>query len=151
MTDLRKLLDEATPGPWGACKGGKCSCGIVWSKPHDHPVASAQNTPWGDEVYTADPTEDDPTNVRRDFMDYGSFPVSEFHANARLIALAPDLAAALLKAEKVLEPLDDVAQSRAADAPEWRDHDTVSVSINIGDLRRARATLTEIRKLTGAK
>lgn len=135
MSDLRKLLDEATPGPWGACKDGKCSCGIVWSKPHDHPVASAQNTPWGDEVYTADPTEDDPTNVRRDFMDYGSFPVSEFHANARLIALAPDLAAALLKAEEALDDAIRIAARNEAGP----------------DLDAARATLTEIRKLTGAK
>lgn len=146
MSDLRKLLDEATPGPWGACKGGKCSCGIVWSKPHDHPVASAQNTPWGDEVYTADPTEDDPTNVRRDFMDYGSFPVSEFHANARLIALAPDLAAALLKAEEALAMLVD--RDLNYDGPKLC-IPCQSHSHAIGTASKARATLTEIRKLTG--
>ena len=131
MSDLRKLLDEATPGSWEITDreitkhGGAYDLisGLIW----DNFARVA---------------------VRFEY-DYADNPAGV--ANARLIALAPDLAAALLKAEKVLEPLDDVAQSRAADAPEWRDHDTVSVSINIGDLRRARATLTEIRKLTGAK
>ena len=127
MSDLRKLLDEATPGPW-AVKRDKRTWGWV--------------DVVGPSFSVGGPTRATNLSVADE---------AKRLTDARLIALAPDLAAALLKAEKVLEPLDDVAQSRAADAPEWRDHDTVSVSINIGDLRRARATLTEIRKLTGAK
>ena len=42
---------------------------------------------------------------------------------------------------KALEVLGDYAKDRAADAPEWRDHDTVSIPINIGDLRKATAAL----------
>ena len=131
MSDLRKLLDECTVGPWE----------ITDRKITKHGGAYdfISGFKWGKFARVV---------VRFDY-DYADNPAGV--ANARLIALAPDLAAALLKAEEALEPLDDVAQSRAADAPEWRDHDTVSVSINIGDLRRARATLTEIRKLTGAK
>lgn len=135
MSDLRKLLDEATPGPW-VMETVKTSCGTCHKiGPFPRPNYASKKEGWAC-VY-----DDYPPGI-------GS---KDLLANARLIAIAPDLAAALLKAEEALEPLDDVAQSRAADAPEWRDHDTVSVSINIGDLRRARATLTEIRKLTGAK
>jgi hypothetical protein len=56
-------------------------------------------------------------------------------ANARLIALAPDLAAALLKAEEALDDAIRIAARNEAGP----------------DLDAARATLTEIRKLTGAK
>lgn len=99
--DLQKLLDEATPGPWKSCNDGKCSCGQVWSLPGDHPVASATKTPWGDKWYEAAPTADDQTAVDVKFHEYGSFPESQFHANARLIALAPDLARRVIAAEKL--------------------------------------------------
>lgn len=59
-------------------------------------------------------------------------------ANARLIAAAPDLYAAL-------EPLDAVATDRAVNAPEWRNKDTVGVSLTIGELRAIRAALAKAR------
>ena len=65
----------------------------------------------------------------------------EWEANARLIAAAPDLLEALA-------PFADQARHHAADAPEWRDSDTVSAVISIGDLRRARAA---IARATGEK
>lgn len=40
---------------------------------------------------------------------------------------------------EALEPLADYAVDRIADAPEWADNDTVSIVVEIGDLRRARA------------
>jgi len=76
---------------------------MIWSVPHDHPVASATETPWGDEFYVAAPTADDPTATMREFMAYGAFPESEFHANAKLIAMAPDLAAEVLRLRAALE------------------------------------------------
>ena len=62
-------------------------------------------------------------------------------ANARLIAAAPDLLEALA-------PFAEQAQHHASDAPEWRDSDTVSAVISIGDLRRAHAA---IARATGEK
>ena len=68
-----------TPGPWSACgqdRGG-CSCGQVWSRAVDQPVAKA-NTIWGDDLEHP----------------YGEIPFAEMVANARLIAAAPELLAA---------------------------------------------------------
>jgi len=38
---------------------------------------------------------------------------------------------------EALRPFADAARHHAADAPEWRDTDTVSVMLTIGDLRAA--------------
>ena len=62
----------------------------------------------------------------------------EMEANAHLIAAAPDL-------YEALAPLYAVAIDRAVDAPEWRDKDTVSVLISIGELRAIRAALAKAR------
>jgi hypothetical protein len=98
MSDLRKLLDEATPGPWIE----------RWDED-------------GGAFVTGN------NYVRAHMVG----PESDRRANARLIALAPDLAAALLKTEEALERL---------------------AKLSNGDSNMiARATLTEIRKLTGAK
>ena len=59
-------------------------------------------------------------------------------ADARLIAAAPDLLEAL-------EPFDDAARDRAADASEWKDGDTVAVWVTIGDLRKARAAIARAK------
>jgi len=63
---------------------------------------------------------------------------AELTANAHLLAAAPDLYAAL-------EPLDAVATDRAVNAPEWRNKDTVGVSLTIGELRAIRAALAKAR------
>jgi hypothetical protein len=142
MTDLREILAAATQGPWAACKEGACSCGIIWSIPHDHPVATAQETPWGDFDYVAAPTEEDPEAVERRFLEYGAFPESEFLANARLIALAPDLAAALLKAEEALAfYVDENRQGLPSDGPWGLGSDDFG--------KRARAALSNIKNITG--
>ena len=59
-------------------------------------------------------------------------------AEAHLNAAAPDL-------YEALAPLYAVAIDRAVDAPEWRDKDTVSVLISIGELRAIRAALAKAR------
>lgn len=64
---------------------------------------------------------------------------AEREANARLIAAAPDL----LDAGR---PFAALAVDRAADAPEWRDSDTVSVVVTVGQLRAIAAA---IRKAEG--
>ena len=67
-----------TPGPWVACEGADgrgCSCGTVWSVSADAPVAHCDTRGEG-----APPTVPD---------------LPERQANARLLAAAPDLLAAL--------------------------------------------------------
>lgn len=102
MSDLRKLLDEATPGPWIE----------RWDED-------------GGAFVTGN------NYVRAHMVG----PESDRRANARLIALAPDLAAALLEAEEALDDAIRIAARNEAGP----------------DLDAARDTLTEIRKLTGAK
>ncbi len=130
MTDLRKLLAEATKGKWKIQRRKMKKSGGAW--------AEIGTSFWYGFAKVAirldDDTEDSPEGV----------------ANVELMAMARNLAEALLKAEKALAPFGDIAKSRAADAPEWRVGDSINAVVSIGDLRRARATITEIRKLTGA-
>lgn len=115
MSDLRKLLDECTVGPWE----------ITDRKITKHGGAYdfISGFKWGKFARVV---------VRFDY-DYADNPAGV--ANARLIAIAPDLAAALLKAEEALDDAIRIAARNEAGP----------------DLDAARATLTEIRKLTGAK
>ena len=70
-----------TPGPWKACgmNRGGCVCGQVYSDPADVMVAVAISSK--DESYTLG-----------EGVIHGS---EQFHANARLIAAAPQLVEAL--------------------------------------------------------
>ena len=82
MSNLRKLLDEATPGPW-VMETVKTSCGTCHKiGPFPRPNYASKKEGWAC-VY-----DDYPPGI-------GS---KDLLANARLIAIAPDLAAALLKA-----------------------------------------------------
>ena len=74
MTDLRKILDEATPGPWII---EKCSCGSSFCDCYG--------------------------------TSNGSFEQgSGYHwPDARLIALAPQLAAEVLRTRKLLDDVSD--------------------------------------------
>lgn len=76
MTDLKRILDEATPGPW-----------------------TADGPPWNRIVWSS-------SSNRVCFMAHSSgFDDVRDIATSNLIALAPSLAAALLKAEEALEEL----------------------------------------------
>lgn len=70
---IERRANAASPGPWHECgaSGGRCSCGTVWSKPVDAPVATC-NKEWGD----------DPEMV------YGSIPDGHRENNAAFIAAA---------------------------------------------------------------
>lgn len=127
MSDLRKLLDEATPGPW-AVKRDKRTWGWV--------------DVVGPSFSVGGPTRATNLSVADE---------AKRLTDARLIALAPDLAAALLKAEEALEFYGD---------KELDGYDVgvtnYGLSTEVGEIikdggERARATLTEIRNLTGAK
>lgn len=72
-------MNEHTPGPWSACgedRGG-CVCGMVWSKSVDAVVATTAPSSEAREMGLPMPDR------------------SAIVANARLIAAAPDLLAAL--------------------------------------------------------
>lgn len=91
MTDApTKETQSHTPGPWQACKDGACTCGQVWSIPGDMPVFSALENGKRQIVGLA-------CNEWGDAPDliYGAVGKEQQVANARLIAAAPDLLAAL--------------------------------------------------------
>ena len=119
MTDLEKMLAEATPGPWNAHPstpedGYECFW-IVARKPMGLATRGFSIV----DIATAD----GPQNETR-------------KANARLIALAPSLAAALLVAEKALR--------------KFRDHAVLAdTEALIRAVSHARAAISEIEKLTG--
>ena len=81
-----------TPGPWKACgmNRGGCVCGQVYSDPADVMVAVAISSK--DESYTLG-----------EGVIHGS---EQFHANARLIAAAPQLCEALQACVKNWGPRD---------------------------------------------
>lgn len=115
MSDLRKLLDEATLGPWEITDRKITKHGGAYDL--------ISGLTWDDFARVAVRFDDDEADD------------AEGLANARLISMTPDLAAALLKAEEALDDAIRIAARNEAGP----------------DLDAARATLTEIRKLTGAK
>lgn len=132
MSDLRKLLDEATPGPWKAHEF-KCSFSIFQRE-----VKPGYQSRIADVIYWGSGNIN-PQNPMREDAD----------ANARLIVLAPDLAAALLKAEEALAYYrDQFCEGLCRDVPPG--FTSKEMEIDCSGCR-ARATLTEIRKLTGAE
>ena len=115
-----KLINKHAPGPWTYCGqdrgdpltaaldpilgGGKrtredylCECGFIWSRPADAPIATVTLGVWGD-TYPAIRIKEpgsigavaEPYTER---IDYGEIPYECALANARLIAVAPDLLA----------------------------------------------------------
>ena len=127
MTDLRKLLDEATKGPW-----------FLDEDPRE-------GMEWNIHIMSSD--------VNRVCFMSNTGSAEDNHANARLIALAPDLAAALLKAEEalafsqsVLATVTDEEANRSASGLSIQTTWANCVAAEV----KSRATLTEIRKLTGA-
>ena len=129
MDGLRKLLDEATPAPWNI--GGR-------KNPKSGGAVAMVNSPlWGSFARVVVRFDDEEAD------DAGGL------ANARLIAMAPDLAAALLKAEEALE---DISRQKKTDELET-EYEVECADFEAGFdtcVDVARATLTEIRKLTGA-
>ena len=129
MTDLEKMLAEATPGPW--CVDPDPREGMEWNR---HVIDYDFN--------------------RVCFMAHngGQKPETD-ESNARLIALAPSLAAALLVAEEALRDIDDRIEKAASchhNADEWDDR-TLDGDLTIMDwvMSPVRAALSEIAKLTG--
>ena len=129
MDGLRKLLDEATPAPW------KITDRKITKHGGAYDLISGLT--WDDFARVAVRFDDDEAD------DAGGL------ANARLIAMAPDLAAALLKAEEALE---DISRQKKTDELET-EYEAECADFEAGFdtcVDVARATLTEIRKLTGA-
>ena len=149
MTDLEKLLAEATPGPWRICEatihGRKYGgCWVEGPEVDDGDGGTSgmlipMSGSGGSTSYT--------TRV----VDVQGHDYND--ANARLIALAPSLAAALLVAEKALRDIDDRIEKAASchhNADEWDDR-TLDGDLTIMDwvMSPVRAALSEIAKLTG--
>lgn len=129
MTDLRKLLAEATKGKWKIQRRKMKKSGGAW--------AEIGTSFWYGFAKVAirldDDTEDSPEGV----------------ANVELMAMARNLAAALLKAEEALANIasqkktDELETEYEAECADFEAGYDVCIDV-------ARATITEIRKLTGA-
>jgi hypothetical protein len=85
IEELKALAEKSTPGPWDACKEGKCRCGQIWSIPADQQVGTIL-AEWGDAPD----------------MIYGGVGEEQREANAALIvALVNNLPAILSALEAV--------------------------------------------------
>ena len=109
-----------TPGPW--------------SKIHDHPNPTTRASL----AYIRAPVDD--YGVREEIAtvyccNYGD---REQDFNAHLIAAAPEL-------YEATDPFDELHRYHAADAPEWKDSDRVTVQLSIGDLRAIKAARAKAR------
>lgn len=125
MTDLRKILAEATPGPW---------C-------YKLPFYGSDEYDTGFFILGKHPKVG---SVSHASVRYGCDEAKELgniKANARLIALAPDLAAALIKAREGLEGIERTYYTEGKDAV-WRSVHMRAIS---------SATLAEIDALMGGK
>lgn len=95
-----ELAEKATPGPWTPCgaNDGKCSCGLVWSRPADLCVTACHHIECPDEQHS-----------------YGGYKHAQLTANQHMIAHAGThyaaLCRALLAQRAVVEAA--VAQERA--------------------------------------
>ena len=94
-------MSKHTPGPWHLCgddRGG-CSCNTVTSP--DYPIAKVTLGEWGDEWPSLRLTESSMAGKYETYMEkctYGEVSKETAVANARLIAAAPDMLAALTMA-----------------------------------------------------
>lgn len=88
-----------TMGPWHACKGGDCKCGLIWDATGNCLVAVAQGE---DHI--------------QDMMGPDCVPINAAQrANARLISAAPELLAALKGVVAVADrKTDEFDAARAA-------------------------------------
>lgn len=118
--ELRKMLADATPGPWRPGRG---------------PFFRGESDRLTCRVYTECPATE--------MESYGTLCVE----NARLIAAVPDLAAEVIRLRKALEPFAKVAEHDIgydeADTDVFRPMKLFNRAprIRVGDLRRARAAL----------
>ena len=97
MTDLEKLLAEVTPGPWWSdtrYDGREMGCAIIAARTDCGPL---------------------PGNPTRGMVAWSSAILNtesrRCEANARLIAMAPDLARKVIAAEHVYSDLRDALKS----------------------------------------
>ncbi|MEE9611578.1 MAG: hypothetical protein V3W19_10015 [Desulfatiglandales bacterium] len=106
-------LKNHSPGPWRACREGKCSCGFIWSTTADHPVAKVESGEWGD-GYPALRVVEEPSIVGKvqveaymDRIAYGRVDPEVAQQNALLIAMSPEMLS-LLQQGLVLTSVEEV-------------------------------------------
>lgn len=92
-------MKKYSPGPWEACHDGECSCGFIWSRTADHPVAKVESGEWGDDypAVKITPSEGGLTGTHFEvqaYMEqiaYGRIDPEVAQQNALLIAMAPEM------------------------------------------------------------
>ena len=118
-------MSEHTKGPWTACRDGECSCGQVWSKPADRPVAMIETGEWGDTYWECEDGE----AVRREIPYGPALPREQEIANARLIAKAP----------KMYEALEIIAHNLSPNGSKAQTHNQLSYAIGVAVQAIAKA------------
>jgi hypothetical protein len=142
MTDnlidqVLEALEGATGGPWFL---------------HDfsHPVLT--DTPTAQDVTVSCVHPDHITVAVMAGGDAGHQDLQRARYDARLIALAPDMARHIIATEErlkaaveALKPFAEEAKYREASDSAWKDISNVTCTISIGDLRRAEAVFAAFK------
>lgn len=140
-SELKRSAVQSGPSslPWGACHGGDCKCGQIWSETDDHPVATVTVGEWGDEYPSLRFVEgttrlDSKVEAYIERTPYGEVPAPRGAENAKLIVKAVNSHAALVSA---LEGL--VGMFHEHENNKW------TISMNFGAILTAKQVLEEAK------
>lgn len=129
---LHGAITEAahTPGPWSVCgdERGGCKCNTIMSE--NHPIATFERGEWGNEWPSLRVVGGSLDRTAEPYMEFdamGEIPDAEALANARLIAAAPDLLAALRDALRKVKQYAPNGFERSA--PFERAHAAISKAL----------------------
>ena len=107
---MEKLMEtKHTPGPWFGKKDGKYSMSCKWSIDHEDGHDASWLPVTTENLRTLALVVNDDTNRPMGFHD------AEMHANAKLIAAAPDLLVDLMEAAKTLRLYEALHRAKGTD------------------------------------
>lgn len=139
------MNDKFTPGPWHTCGNGQCKCKQIWS--NEHPVAQITSGKWGDDypsLKVSGPSLQLKVEAVMEQITYGEVDEETAVANARLIAAAPDLLAALRLCLPIMEAHTEASHLTDGFRPRINKNDHILAQVKKAIKREERRDEDEI-------